>query len=429
MQVLRGMRDVVPPESFKWERLERIAGDVFASFGYSLSITPVLESTELFSRSIGDASDVVSKEMYTFKDKGDESVTLRPEATASIMRAYLANGELNGRLFKTWYWGPMFRYERPQKGRLRQFFQFGLEAIGADSPYVDAELIFMLDYFYRAIGISDVQVHLNSIGCDACRPSYREELVRFLSKQKEHFCDDCKRRIEVNPLRVLDCKNEHCGQLIKGAPSIKDFWCPICVEHNKAVTSVLNDLGVKYVFNPNLVRGLDYYSRTVFEFITEKIGGRQNALGGGGRYDNLSAQLGSKVIPSVGYAGGIERTVMMMTEEEGQFYTDVYTAILDDKTMKAYLPLIMEIKKLCVGKAVKFVEDDLKTRDIKKHLSRADRAGAKFALIAGETELNNKIITIKDMVNKTEEKMNVDLTNISASGNLIARRLFEEKDT
>ena len=421
MQVLRGMRDVLPPESLKWQHLERIAGDIFSSFGYILSITPVLESTDLFCRSIGEGTDVVSKEMYTFKDKGEESVTLRPEGTASIMRAYLASGELYGKLFKTWYWGPMFRYERPQKGRYRQFYQFGLEAIGADSPYVDAELIYMLDYFYKTIGILDVQVHLNSIGCDACRPAYKEALVKFLNTQSAGLCEDCKRRIETNPLRVLDCKNEACSKLIYGAPVMKDFLCPTCVSHNEVVTSTLNSLGVKYIINNNLVRGLDYYSRTVFEFVTEKIGGRQNALGGGGRYDGLSAQLGSKTVPSVGYAGGVERTIMMMEESEKKLYTDAYMAMLDEKTMKAYLPLILEVKKLCVGKSVKFVEDDLKVRDVKKHLSRADKAGARFAIIAGETELNNKTIIVKDLLNKKEEKVNADATEV-------ARRLFEKSD-
>jgi len=419
MQVLRGMRDVLPPESLKWQHLERIAGDIFSSFGYTLSITPVLESTDLFCRSIGDSTDVVSKEMYTFKDKGDESVTLRPEGTASIMRAYLASGDLYGKLFKTWYWGPMFRYERPQKGRFRQFYQFGLEAIGADSPYVDAELIFMLDYFYKTIGISDVQVHLNSIGCDVCRPSYKDALVKFLKTQSVGLCEDCKRRIEINPLRILDCKNEACAKLIKGAPVMKDFLCPTCVSHNEVVLSTLDSLGVKYVINHNLVRGLDYYSRTVFEFVTEKIGGRQNALGGGGRYDGLSSQLGSKSVPSVGYAGGVERTIMMMEESEKKLYTDVYMAILDGNTMRAYLPLVLEVKKLCVGKSIKFIEDDLKVRDVKKHLSRADKAGARFALIAGETELENKTIIIKDLLNKTEDKICADAVEV-------ARRLFEK---
>jgi histidyl-tRNA synthetase len=421
MQVLRGMRDVLPPESLKWQHLERIAGDIFSSFGYILSITPVLESTDLFCRSIGENTDVVSKEMYTFKDKGDESVTLRPEGTASIMRAYLASGELYGKLFKTWYWGPMFRYERPQKGRFRQFYQFGLEAIGADSPYVDAELIFMLDYFYKTIGVSDIQVHLNSIGCDACRPAYKEALVAFLNTERYGLCEDCKRRVDLNPLRVLDCKNESCSKLIHNAPIMKDFLCPTCVSHNDIVTSTLNSLGIKYIINHKLVRGLDYYSRTVFEFVTEKIGGRQNALGGGGRYDGLSAQLGSKTVPSVGYAGGVERTVMMMEESGKRLFTDIYMAILDENTMKAYLPLILNVKKLCVGKSVKFVEDDLKVRDVKKHLSRADKVGARFALIAGEAELNSKTLIIKDLLNKTEDKVNAEAAEV-------AGRLFEKID-
>jgi histidyl-tRNA synthetase len=434
IQVLRGMKDILPPESIKWEELERIAGEVFSSFGYSLSITPIVEKTELFVRSVGENTDVVSKEMYTFNDKSDESVTLRPEATASIMRAYLSSSEWKGRLLKTWYWGPMFRYERPQKGRYRQFYQFGLEAIGADSPYVDAELIYLLDYFYKRLGINDVKVEINSIGCPECRPEYKKELISFFVSQKDNLCEDCRNRLDVNPLRVLDCKNPSCGAIISNAPSIQKYLCQACTTHNTSILNILKELGVTYTINPLLVRGLDYYSRTVFEFITESLGGRQNALGGGGRYDVLSSQLGEKMVPSVGYAGGVERTIMLMADSlEEQKKIPVYVAMMDEKTMNTYLPLIFELKKQCSLdpklKKVVFMDDDFKPRDIKKHLSRADKAGARFAIIAGEYELKDGVITIKDLNKKQETKIKVDIKNIKSAVGDIAGRLLEQENS
>jgi histidyl-tRNA synthetase len=434
IQVLRGMKDVLPPESIKWQELERIAGEIFSSFGYSLSMTPIVEKTELFVRSVGENTDVVSKEMYTFKDKGDESVTLRPEATASIMRAYLSSPEWKGKLLKTWYWGPMFRYERPQKGRYRQFHQFGLEAIGTDSPYVDAELIYLLDHFYKRLGIDDVKVEINSIGCPECRPNYKKDLISFFVSQKDKLCEDCRNRLEVNPLRVLDCKNPSCGVVISNVPNIEKYLCQACTIHNTSILKILKDLGVTYTINTLLVRGLDYYSRTVFEFVTEKLGGRQNALGGGGRYDVLSTQLGEKVVPSVGYAGGVERTIMLMGDSlEDKKKIPVYVAMMDAKTMDTYLPLMFELKKRCSEdtelKKVVFVDDDLKPRDIKKHLSRADKAGARFAIIAGEYELRDGIITIKDLNKKQETKIKVDLNNIKMAIGDIAGRLLEKENS
>ena len=434
IQVLRGMKDILPPESVRWEELQRVAGEVFSTFGYRLSITPIVEKTELFVRSVGEDTDVVSKEMYTFMDKSDESITLRPEGTASIMRAYLSSPEWKGKLLKTWYWGPMFRYERPQKGRYRQFYQFGLEAIGTDSPYVDAELIYMLDYFYKKIGIDDVKVEINSIGCPECRPSYKNDLISFFVSQKDKLCVDCQNRLNTNPLRVLDCKNPACNELISGAPSIEKYLCDICVNHNSSILTTLKNLGVSYHVNPFLVRGLDYYTRTVFEFVTEKLGGRQNALGGGGRYDGLSAQLGEKIVPSVGYAGGVERTIMLMEDlATTQNKISVYVAIMDENTLDAYLPLILEFKKQCVEdktlKDIVFMDEDLKPRDIKKHLSRADKAGAKFALIAGDYELRDGLISVKDLTKKQETKIKVDMKNIKDTIKNISGRLLEKENS
>ncbi|MEI6092396.1 MAG: histidine--tRNA ligase [bacterium] len=434
IQLLRGMKDILPPESGKWEELQHVAEEVFSSFGYGLSITPVVEKTELFVRSVGEDTDVVSKEMYTCKDRGDESITLRPEGTASIIRAYLSSPEWKSKLLKTWYWGPMFRYERPQKGRYRQFFQFGLEAIGTDSPHVDAELIYLLNHFYKKIGIDDARVEINSIGCPECRPAYKNDLVAFFMSKKEELCGDCKGRLDTNPLRLLDCKNPSCSSLLVGVPNIQKYLCNTCTTHNERLLKDLDKLKVVYNVNPNLVRGLDYYTRTVFEFVTDKLGGRQNALGGGGRYDVLSAQLGEKAVPSVGYAGGVERTIMLMSELEGSLNKiPVYVAMMDDETLETYLPLILELKKYSSEhnkiKSLVFVEDDFKSRDIKKHLSRADKSGAKFALIAGAYELRDGLLSIKDLTKKQETKIKVDLNDLKKTVHDICGRIFEEENS
>jgi histidyl-tRNA synthetase len=428
IQALRGMKDVLPPESRKWEDLYKKAGEVFSSFGYELSITPIVEKTELFVRSVGEDSDVVSKEMYTFKDRGEESITLRPEGTAPIMRAYLSSSEWKGKLLKTWYWGPMFRYERPQKGRYRQFTQFGLEAIGTESPYIDAEIIYMLDFFYKSIGIEDVTVEVNSIGCPDCRPSYKTALVDFFNSNKDVLCSDCNKRLSTNPLRVLDCKKDSCIEIVKKAPTIDAFLCPACSEHQEKVLSFLDKTGLIYNVNLYLVRGLDYYNRTVFEFVTEKLGGRQNALGGGGRYDSLSSQLGEKPVPAVGYAGGVERTVMFMDDYKANKDILMYLAVIDKETLDAYLPLIFELKKtlsLNSKQRVLFIDDDFKPRDVKKHLSRADKLGARFAIIAGQNELNKKSLILKDLLNKKEQELNIDISNVKNSAEEIARRILD----
>lgn len=428
IQALRGMKDILPPESLKWERLNRLSEDIFSAFGYSLSITPILERTELFVRSVGSDSDVVSKEMYTFDDRGQESVTLRPEATASVMRAYLSSPIWKGKMLKTWYWGPMFRYERPQKGRYRQFYQFGLEAIGTSSPYIDAELIYMLDFFYKKIGLKNVSIELNSIGCSLCRPAYRKELSDFFTSKSGELCKDCNNRMSQNPLRILDCKQEACSGTISKAPTVKDYICNDCSKHHSELLSILDDLGLCYTVNPLLVRGLDYYTKTVFEFITEDLGGRQNALGGGGRYDSLSEQLGAKPVPSVGYAGGIERTVLLSREEEQGKDLRIYFAPMDEKAMRTYLPLVLELKKTLsdCGRTASFVDDDFKPRDIKKHLSRADKTGANYAIIVGEKELNESTLILKDLRKKEEDKFKVDLKNTSHCVKEILWRIIEK---
>jgi len=400
IELLRGMKDVLPPESRKWELIQAKASEIFSTFGYRLSITPVLEKTELFCRSVGESSDIVSKEMYTFTDRGEESVTLRPEGTASIMRAYLNTPEYRGQILKTWYWGPMFRYERPQKGRYRQFFQYGLEAINAESPYVDAEIIYMLELFFTSLGVKGVVTEINTVGCDACRPDYRTKLVSYFESHKDKLCEDCKRRLTVNPLRLLDCKVESCAALVAKAPLVIDSVCGDCKDHFESVQTGLKSLGASYKINPLIVRGLDYYSKTVFEVITEQLGSRQNAVGGGGRYDTLSTQLGAPKIPSVGFAGGVERLAMLLDDSKMDSKKSIYIAFLDKPALNSLFNIAVELKK---SEKINVIDEGFKTIAPKKHLAKADKYNADFALIAGENEVNAGELKIKNLKEHTEQ--------------------------
>ncbi|MBN1115506.1 MAG: histidine--tRNA ligase [Oligoflexia bacterium] len=409
------MKDILPPESAGWERLRGIAAGFFSAFGYNLSITPIVEKTELFVRSVGEATDVVSKEMYTFTDRGGDSITLRPEGTASIMRAYMNSPEWKGRVFKTWYWGPMFRYERPQKGRYRQFFQFGLEAIGSDSPYVDAELISMLDLFHKKLGIDDIRVELNTLGCPDCRTAYRKELIGYFKKHTAEICEDCSKRLDINPLRLLDCKNRDCAPVIEKSPVILDLICDNCKSHFETVCGVLKSAGVEYNINSRLVRGLDYYNGTVFEFVTGRLGDRQNAVGGGGRYDSLAGQIDGQAVPAVGYAGGIERLLMLL---DGSLNIDekfsVYIAMLDETTLKKYMPLFIALKKGSIDHKPEYLfnDDSYRVTGAKKHLSKANRINARFAIIAGGIEAEKNEIIIKDLKEAREYKIVIETGDI-----------------
>jgi histidyl-tRNA synthetase len=406
LQTVKGMRDILPPESRNWERVQAIAGDVFARFGYSLSLTPVLEPTELFVRAVGEASDIVSKEMYSFVDKGGESVTMRPEGTASVMRAYLNDNNLKNSLFKTWYWGPMYRYERPQKGRYRQFYQYGLEAIGTDSALVDAEQIYMLSYFLQQAGLKEFSININTLGCDACRPFIRDVLVEYLKQSEGELCADCRRRIALNPMRVLDCKEDKCKSVVANAPKLYTYVCQNCKDHFNVVEKTLTGLNVPYILNPMLVRGLDYYCRTVFEFTSDKLGDRQNAIGGGGRYDGLSAQLGTQKIPAVGFAGGVERLMMLLdgvnTVKDKPVF---YIAMLDDQALQKFMLLIVELKKQGVFDVC---DNGFKTTGVKKHLEKANKLNAAYTMIVGSDELDKGMMQIKDMRNRTEKQIKIE---------------------
>ena len=314
----RGVRDILPDESWKWAYVLARAAETAEKFNYREVHLPVFEHTELFSRGVGDTTDIVEKEMYTFTDKGGRSITLRPEMTAGMMRSYVEHtlGVPGGNPTKLWGAGPMFRYERPQKGRYRQFWQLDYEEIGSESPLVDVEVIMTAIELFRTLGMRNLEVVINSVGCPKCRPVYREKLIAYLKGRYDELCDTCKSRLERNPLRVLDCKEDH--DIVAGAPDIFDSLCDECAEHFKAVTDGLPRLGIKYTIDKTLVRGLDYYTKTAFEVKSGDLGA-QSAVCGGGRYDNLSEAIGGSHVPSVGFAAGLDRVILVMGEQGCSF--------------------------------------------------------------------------------------------------------------
>ncbi len=348
---VKGFKDILPEESSYWQRIEAKARALFETFGFKAIKTPVLERTDLFSRSIGLDTDIVSKEMYSFADSKGQSLSMRPEATASIVRAYIQHRLYQAEPVQKLYTiGPMFRHERPQKGRFRQFHQIDAELFGDPGPGSDADLIAMAMAFMEKIGLSDVTLHLNSLGCPACRPPFKDALKRFWFSRKEGLCLDCRRRAETNPLRVLDCKVETCRDIVSGAPSIVDYVCPACEQHFQAVQRGLGAIGLSFTLNPRLVRGLDYYTRTTFEIQTDRLGA-QNAVAGGGRYDGLIKLLGGPDHPAIGFAVGMERAVSLMEMEgasEGK-KPDLYIAALGEEAEKMAFQWSYSLRKSGTG--------------------------------------------------------------------------------
>jgi histidyl-tRNA synthetase len=399
---VRGMKDLLPPETLRWASLEESFRSCAARFGFAEVRTPLLEKTELFSRSVGEATDIVEKEMYTFTDRSGESLSLRPEGTASVVRALLANRaalpEWPVRLF---YLGPMFRHERPQKGRLRQFHQLGAELFGSDSPYADAELLLFLHSFLAEAGIGNVSLQLNSLGDPDCRPAYTASLVAFLREREERLCEDCRRRIDRNPLRVLDCKSAGCAEAVADAPSILDVLCGPCRDHFDAVERTLRENGVPFARNPRMVRGLDYYRRTTFEFVIPGMGA-QNTVAAGGRYDGLAEMLGGKErVPAIGFAIGLERLLMLLGE--GGAAPPVPAAFVAVSS-PAFLDRAFRIKASLAGRGLR-VEMDYEGRSLKSQFRRADRSGAPVVLVLGEAEAERGVVAFKDMRKGTQEEL------------------------
>lgn len=399
---VRGMKDILPPASARWTALEAAFRRFAIRFGFSEIRTPVLEKTELFARSVGETTDIVEKEMYTFSDRSGESLTLRPEGTAPVVRALLANraalGEWPVRLF---YAGPMFRHERPQKGRLRQFHQLGAEMLGTDSPFADVEVLAFLQGFLRDAGLGDLSLEVNSLGDPDCRPGYQKKLADFLASRDERLCEDCRRRRAQNPLRVLDCKSEGCIRATADAPSILDSLCGSCRDHFDLVETGLRDAGIPFSRNPRMVRGLDYYRRTAFEFVIPGLGA-QNTVAAGGRYDGLAEMLGAKErIPAIGFAVGVERLLMLLGEEEPRGPSAEVFLVTSDRR---FLPEAFRWKMELVGAGIR-ADMDLEGRSVKSQFRRADRAGARFVVLFGEEEAVRGKIVFREMAAGTQEEL------------------------
>ncbi len=399
VQAVRGMNDILPEQVGWWQGIESAAREVLENFGYREMRTPVAEKLELFARGIGESTDIVEKEMYAFQDRNGDWLALRPEATASIVRSYVQHKlHADSGHCKFYQIGPMFRHERPQKGRYRQFHQIDAEVFGLDGPMIDAEMMHMLDVLLERIGISGVTLNINSLGCAKCRQVYREALKSFLVEKGDGFCGDCMRRRETNPLRVFDCKVQRCGELLESAPRLIDYICDDCRAHFDAVKDGLEKLGTRYAVNPRIVRGLDYYMRTTFEVITDRLGS-QNAIGGGGRYDGLVRDLGGPDVPAVGFAMGMERLVLLLEQEKGRpvRLPRCFFASLGEKAAQSAFLLAQQFR----GQGIE-TEIDYEGRSLKSQMRRADKSGARYVLILGEDELARREIQLRDMLTKTQ---------------------------
>ncbi len=400
---IKGFADLFPPESDVFTRMESVARQVFGRYGFVELRTPILERTDLFCRSIGTETDVVQKEMYTFPDRKDRSLTMRPEATAGVMRAYIESGrhtqEPVSKLFTS---GPMFRYERPQKGRMRQFHQINCEVLGPVEPHADAELVLMLMRFLTELGLTGLSLQINSLGCKECRPLYRKALSDFLASiDNAALCEDCRRRMETNPLRVLDCKVPGCRELTANAPTILEHNCPECRTHFDAVLRILDSRNVPYVLNDRLVRGLDYYNRTTFEVVSDSIGS-QGSVAGGGRYDGLISQLGGPDVPGVGFACGMERLALMMPGAEAP-RPHFHVAVLDPAAQDAALLLAEDLRAQGLAGSVGFGAGSIKSR-----MRLAGKSGARVCLILGGDELAAGTVVVKDMDSGEQETIGRD---------------------
>ena len=403
IKAVRGTKDIIGEEAKKYTYISNVAQKMFENYGYNFVKTPIFEETELFKRGIGEATDVVEKEMYTFKDRGDRSITLRPENTASLVRCYLENAiYAKEEISRFYYNGSMFRYERPQAGRQREFNQIGLEVFGEKSPKVDAEVIAIGYKFLEKLGISDLEVKINSVGSKESRTIYREKLIEHFSKHLDDMCDDCKDRINRNPLRLLDCKVDKDKDFYKSAPNIIDFLFEDERKHYEDVKKYLDIFGIKYTEDPTLVRGLDYYSSTVFEIVTNKLGSQGTVLGGG-RYDNLLKELGDKDIPAVGFATGVERIMMLLGENYPKNNPDVYIAWLGENTSETALKIAESLRDNDIKVYIDYSE-----KGMKSHMKKADKLSVRYCIILGEDELNKGIVLLKDFSTREQKEIKIE---------------------
>ena len=406
-KAIKGTKDVLPKDVHKNQYIEATALDIASKFGYKEIRTPVFEHTELFQRGVGDTTDVVQKEMYTFDDKGGRSITLRPEGTAGAVRSYLENGLCNEALpQKVCYLISCYRYEKPQAGRLREFHQFGVECFGSASPLADAEIIALAKSLFDTLGVKDLSLEINSIGCPTCRAEYHKALKEYFSSRKDELCDTCKSRLDRNPMRILDCKSPICHEIAEGAPVVIDYLCDECKEHFENVQKYLKAQNIEYTINPQIVRGLDYYTKTVFEFVSNSIGA-QGTVCGGGRYDGLVEELGGQHTPSLGFAMGIERLMLLMEAQGCEF----------PKAEKPYL-FIVALGEKATLKAVEIAKDmreegfsallDLNQRSVRAQMKYADKLGAKFNVVIGDNEVEAKTAKLKNMQTGEETEINLD---------------------
>ncbi len=406
---IKGTEDVLPKDSYRWQFVEDVMRKESAAYGFKEIRTPVFEHTELFARGVGQTTDVVQKEMYTFDTKGGESVTLRPEGTAGAARAVLEHGLVNDSLpIKASYFVSCYRYEKPQAGRLREFHQFGLECYGTQSPAADAELICAAQSIFDRLGIKQLRLEINSIGCPTCRAEYHKALKEYFYGYKDELCETCNSRLEKNPMRILDCKSPVCSKIAGGAPKITDYLCDECKEHFASVQKYLDAAGVEYTVNPAIVRGLDYYTKTVFEFVTDFIGA-QGTVCGGGRYDGLIEELGGKHLPSLGFAMGIERLLMLMDKQGIEIpkpsTCDLYVAVMGESASLKSFEIIKAVRSCGL-----IAETDIVGRGLRAQMKYADKIGAKFSMVLGDNEIEQGKAVIKNMSSGEQTEIVLDDT-------------------
>ena len=403
----RGTKDILPDTVGDWLYVENKIRSLCQSFGYQEIRTPMFEHTELFQRGIGEGTDVVDKEMYTFQDRGDRSITLRPENTASVVRAYLQN-KLYGdnALTKLFYIGSMFRYDRPQAGRMREFHQFGVEAIGEINPAVDAEIILLAMKLLEGLGLKDLELYINSVGCPKCRSKYREMLQDFFRDKLEDLCEDCQSRFERSPMRILDCKRDSDKPYMAEAPRITDCLCDECSEHFNRLQKYLTKVGVRFSIDPRLVRGLDYYTKTAFEIKYPPLGA-QSAVAGGGRYDGLIEEMGGNPTPAVGFATGLERVLLALAKQgllpDKKNDVDVYVVALGERAQEEAFKLVMDLRDAGLNAAV-----DYAGRSMKAQMKQANKLNARYAAIMGDDELADGVVVLRDMAGSEQEKLPVN---------------------
>lgn len=424
---IKGTLDLLPKESCKTQYIEAAVREIAENYGFLEMRTPVFEHTELFQRSVGETTDVVQKEMYTFEDKGGRSITLRPEGTAGAARAFLEHGLFNDALpQKIYYLTSCYRYEKPQAGRLREFHQFGVESFGAGTPAADAEIISLAHAVFRYLGVQNLTLEINSIGCPECRKKFQEALKAYFESYREQLCDTCKSRLERNPMRILDCKSPVCSEIAAGAPKILDFLCDGCRAHFDAVQRYLTAMDIDFTVNPTIVRGLDYYTRTVFEFVSSEIGA-QGTVCGGGRYDGLLEELGGKPMPACGFGMGIERLLLLMEAQGVPFpepkKCDVYLVSMGEAAQVEAAALAEQLRE--EGLSAQF---DTVGRGLKAQMKYADKIGAAYTVVLGDAELESRRVNLKNMRDGTQTELDLD-DFVGAFQSIVLREALAALDT